>query len=240
VALRSAGIGAYAPDERHLVFVGSSYGGGGPLVIVGHGAGGTAWDYNTDPSWRRDLDLLADAGCVVVAADLGGDTWGNDTFLAMAEAVIDWAESTWDADVSKVSWIGDSMSGGTALNWAWRNTGRIGALVLRVPGVAYDNIYHRIGFLTESMDDAYGGDWSANVADRDPSANTEAIAEFADRVRIYYSTNDPLISLEQDIRPFAEATGIRAIPLGDVGHDPATVFPAVHAQAQAQFILSQL
>lgn len=240
MAYRTAGTGAYASNEKHLVITSTSYAGNGPLVIVGHGAGDNAWVYNTAASYRRDLEVLADAGCVVVAADLGGASWANDTFLARTADVISWAASTWDANTTRVSWIGDSMNGGAALNWAWRNTSQIGALALRVPGVAYNNIYNRIPSLAASMDAAYGGNWAANVATRDPMANTASIVPFASRVRLYYSTNDPFISLAQDIEPFVDATGVRAIPLGDVGHDPALVYPAVHGQAQAQFILSQI
>ena len=239
MAHRSFGEDAIATDEKHMVITSASYQGGGPLVIVGHGAGDDAWVY-ANPAYRGDLEVLADAGCVVISADLAGPSFGNDDFLDAVDDTITWAASAWDANTTSVSWIGDSMNAGGALNWAWRNTSQIGGLALRVPAVAYDNIYDRAGFIADLMDDAYAGDWAGNAADRDPTAITDLIVPFAWRVRLYYSTNDPLVSKTEDIDPFVDATGVRAVPLGAVGHDPATVYPAVHAQSQAQFILSQI
>jgi len=240
---RTSGVGRYAGSERDLVWTSSDFTSGGPLVIVAHGLlGGTA---NYQPgNARRTMDLLADAGCVVVAADLGGaSTWANDTFLERVANVINWARLTYGADTSRVAFIGDSMGAMGALNWAWRNTAQFACASLRVPVVAADALHDRNGAIGTAIDAAYGSlaNWNAAVATRDPSASGPAalIAEFADDVRLWYSTDDPTV-LPADIAAFTAATGVRAQPLGAVQHDEADIYAAIPAEYEARWILSRL
>lgn len=245
---RSYGVGRYHTGEGDLVITPTVYAGGGPLVIVCPGLTGTAAGYSP-PAVRRDLDILAASGCVVIVGDLGGgNTWGLDTVVHPTTGRIaelrTYAANTWDADTTRMALLGDSMGGMNALGYTWRAPANVKAVGLRVPVVAADALHDRdptgIGAL---IDTAYGGTaaWEADKANRDPSAtaNAAAIAAIAERVRIWHSTTDPVV-LPADIAAYSTATGVRAIPLGEVAHDPGLVYPAVHGHAQAEWIWSRL
>jgi pimeloyl-ACP methyl ester carboxylesterase len=245
---RSYGVGRYHTGEGDLVITPLGYSGGGPLVVVCPGLTGTAAGYSP-PAVRRDLDVLAAAGCVVIATDLGGgNTWGLDTVVhpttgRIAE-VRAYAAAAWDADITRMALLGDSMGAMNALGYTWRAPANVKAAGLRLPVVAADALHDRdpsgIGAF---IDAAYGSgsNWEADKANRDPSAtaNAAAIAAIAGRVRIWHSTNDPVV-VPADITAYTAATGVRAVPLGEVAHDPALAYPAIHAQAQAQWILQRL
>jgi len=227
-----------------MVLTSATYSGGGPLVIVCHGAGQTPANYATGPQ-RQDLDMLADSGCVVVVADLGGiNTWGLDTVVhpttGRIAAVRTWAATAYEADLTRMALIGDSMGGQNAILYHRLAPANVKCTVLRAPVVAADALHDRepagLGLL---MNIAYGsaGNWEAAVPTKDPShANqTAVIAGFADNVRIWYSTNDPTI-LPADVFSFATATGVDLRIMGAVGHDPVKVDP----RAQAEWIWSRL
>jgi pimeloyl-ACP methyl ester carboxylesterase len=244
VPRRSRGTGRYAASEADMVITSSTYRSGGPLVVVCHGFSATPSNYSP-PANRRDLDLLAETGCVVAIGALGGgSTWGNDTFLARLADIRTWAASAWGADLTRMALIGDSMGGMGALNYAWRNPTLVKAVALRVPVVAADALHDRDpSGLGAGIDAAYGGTaaWeNTHKAQRDPSLNTASITAFGvDKVRIWYSTNDPTV-LPADITSFTAATGVRAVPLGDVAHQEASIYAAVHAEDQAAWLWSRL
>jgi len=244
VTYRATGLGRYFAGEADMVLTAATYSGGGPLVVVCHGAGQTPANYATGPQ-RQDLDMLAGSGCVVVIADLGGiNTWGLDTVVhpttGRIAAVRTWAATAYEADTTRMALIGDSMGGQNAILYHRLAPANVKCTVLRAPVVAADALHDRgpagLGLL---MDIAYGsaGNWEAAVPTKDPShANqTAVIAGFADNVRIWYSTNDPTI-LPADVFSFATATGVDLRIMGAVGHDPVKVDP----RAQAEWIWSRL
>lgn len=241
---RNLGTGRAHTGESDLVIVPSSWDGGGPLVLVCHGAGGSPATYY-DPGDRADLDLLADTGCCVVAAELGGvSTWANDTALARITEARTYAQTTWGADLDRTVLIGDSMGAQAALIWAVDNPGLWSCIVGRIPVVAADALHDRdptgLGAL---IDAAYGGTsaWETAKAAHDPSAAGPAatIAAVADQVRLWYSTDDPTV-LPADITSFTAATGVEARPLGAIGHDQSAMAAAVDPYAQARWIWSHL
>lgn len=240
MARRSTGTGRYHADEIDLTIVANTYAGNGPLVVVCHGAGTTSATYNDTPANRRDLELLADTGCVVVVPDFTGSsgTWGNDTLLSRMAEVRTYAAATWDADLDRMALIGDSAGAMDALNYHWRNPSLVAATAARIPVVAADALHDRNGLLGGLIDTAYTNEagWDAAKANRDPSASGPAalIEAVAQNVRVWYSTDDGIV-LPADVTAFSTATGVRAIPLGAVGH----TFDQVHAQAQAAWIWSR-
>jgi pimeloyl-ACP methyl ester carboxylesterase len=237
VARRSTGTGRYHTGEIDTTIVSATYQGNGPLVIVCHGAGTTSATYSDTPTNRADLELLADTGCVVVVPDFTGSsgTWGNDTALSRIAEVRTYAAASWDADLTRMAFIGDSAGAMDALNYHWRNPSLVAATVARIPVVAADLLHDRNALLGGLIDTAYtdGAGWDAAKANRDPSATAPAalIEAVADNVRVYYSTDDTIV-LPSDITAFVNLTGVRAIPIGAVGH----TFNQVHAQAQAAWL----
>lgn len=241
---RYIGTGGYHTGEKHVVITPATGAGRGlPLAIVCHGSDSTGANYYTNPAHRADLDILASTGFVVMCIDHGSptkpDNWGNDTAIARIDEAITWAEGApWHCSTSRVAVLADSAGGPTALGWAWRNPDRIGACVLRTAVVDISATHARNALLQALINAAYDGAWAAAAATHDPMLNTDDIVPIADRVRHYYSTTDGLI-LPADVRALVDATGIRAIPLGDVEHEAHLIYPAIPAHAQAQFIRSQ-
>lgn len=245
---RSRGTGRYFTGEKDITITSSTYAGGGPLVVMLHGYGTGASDFS-NPSTRTDLDLLAATGCVVVIADAGGtNTWGLDTVVhptsGRIAAIRTWAASAWGADPDRMALIGDSMGAMNALGYTWRSPSTVKAVACRLPVVAADALHDRDpAGLGAAIDAAYGSqaNWEADKANRDPSAtgNAAAIAAVRDRVRIWYSGNDSVV-LPADIAAYVSATGVRAVPLGDIGHDAAAFATAMDDYGQARWIWSRL
>jgi len=241
---RTIGAGRYVASEGDMTIVANSYAPsrGGPLVLVCHGAGASALTY-APLAQRRDLNLLAETGCVVVCADLGGTTtWGNDTFLTRVDQVRTWAAAHPDlkADLTRMVMIGRSMGAMGALNYAWRNPSLVKGVALQAPVVAADALHDRdLAGIGALIDTAYGGGaaWDTAKPNRDPSATAPAalIAGLKDKYRIWYSTTDATV-LEADITSFVALTGVRAIPLGAVTHDDTSIAAAIHARSQAEWL----
>lgn len=243
----SYGNGRVGAGEDDFIITADGYQGGGPIVVVCHGAGGGSSAYAA-PANRRDLDYLANTGCVVVVADLGGpQTWALDLVVhpttGRIKAAIDHAVAAWGGNANRVALMGDSMGGMNVLNYMWRApAGSVKAAAIRLPVVAADALHDRNAGIAAFMEVAWGSPagWEAAAPSRDPSApaNAALIAAFKDSVRIWYSTDDPIV-LPADIAAFTATTGVVARPLGAVAHTDTLVYPAVHAQDQANWIWSR-
>lgn len=238
--LGTAGSGLQA-GEKWMATVPPRLQAGSPLVVVCHGALANGHSFGA-VGQRRDLDLLAATGLVVVAADLGGDTAGNDTNLSRLAEIVNWAKRNYSVDTSRVVLVADSLGAMGALGWAWRNTVQFAGASLRVPVVCADLIHDRDpGGVGALIDTAYGGGaaWDTAKAGRDPLANASLIEAFADDVRIWYSTDDPTV-IPSDITTFTAASGVRAVPLGAVQHVEASIRAAIPAHEQARWIWGRL
>jgi hypothetical protein len=239
---RSFGTGANSatPAERHLVIRASTWDGGGPLVLVAHGLLSNALTYGP-AAIRRDLDYLANTGCLVVAADLAGDAWGNAASVTAAENVITWAASRYGCDTSKVSWLADSMGFTVAVNWATAHVAQVGAIIGRLPATHVDALHDRDGAVGPTVVAAYGTEaaWDAAKGTRDPISKAAALVALKDRIRCFYSTTDTLV-LPAEVQAFATAVGCRAVPMGAFAHDMTAMTSQVHAESQASFIWSRL
>jgi pimeloyl-ACP methyl ester carboxylesterase len=180
---------------------------------------------------------------------LGVNHWGNDDFLAAFDDALDFAESIYGLSTTQVAILGLSM-GGMALNWVWRNPTRVRACALVIPAVALEAIHDAdpIG-LAEFIELAYTdlAGLEAAYATHDPSHpdNVEALAPLADRIRIWYSTDDNVIDAA-DVEAFASATGIAATQIGAVGHNiggagddvVAWLAPLVTGASQAHLVVA--
>jgi hypothetical protein len=122
-----------------------------------------------------------------------------------------------------------------ALNYHWRNPSLVAATVARIPVVAADALHDRNALLGGLIDTAYGSGaaWDTAKADRDPSASGPAalIEAVNQDVQVWYSTDDPIV-LVAEVAAFQNATGVRCVPMGAVGH----TFHRIHAHAQAAWI----
>lgn len=167
-------------------------------IVLAHGSGGSAKSW-TDQSVAGPFafaQMLAQAGYVVVAADLGGQVFGNDTHVARIEASRVLLGS-YVAQPSKAILVGFSMGGLGALNYCRANPTSVAAIAAVSPSADLDDIRNRNVFgLQSQIDTAWGVTYPAALPTRaNPSsqANATAIASSGAPVRIYYSTGDTAV-----------------------------------------------
>lgn len=114
---------------------------GRPGIIACHGYNQTAWSSlqpGSDAVWGDYHRFLADAGFVVLAADLGALHTGNNVALS----VIDRAYTFLTAITgrTKVGLAGSSAGGLAVLNWYHQYPGRVGGAYLMNPYIDIDAV----------------------------------------------------------------------------------------------------
>lgn len=227
MAFRSLRTGGYSPSEQHLVIVGNTYTNAmaGPVLIYLHGAGGNGAIDGDDI--RSDLEAYADRGYVVGAPLAGGGvTWGNATFTAALDAYLVYLASTWGADTSRVTFVGDSHGAPCFLNWAVENPTRLKSAVMRVPAVEMQYMHdNNIVGVAAGMETSYTNlaGLVAAYPTHDPShptfQATFRAASIAGQVRFMYNEGDPVVRAS-GVRTVAAACGIEAVRMLGPSHAP--------------------
>jgi hypothetical protein len=226
------GYGTGRTGEQVSVWLGPNPAGKVPLILC-HGflAGASQW-YDTTGQTFGVARAAAASGIPAFGPDLGlGDAglnyWGTDDVVAAGGAIDDavaWAATTWGTRTDKVGLYGTSM-GGTALGWCWRNPTKVAAAAFTIPAVSLQGIHDRnpIGLATY-IELAYVNlaGLVAAYPTHDPSHpnNTAQLAAIADRIGLWYSSNDNVIAAAE-VTAFAAATGITATNVGAFGHSVA-------------------
>lgn len=215
----------YTDHGSELVGVwhGSKPTGGVPVILV-HGYLADALQWYTPASSGTTAPQIGAANLTAFGSDLGGPaTWGNDAMIAAIDDQIAWGAATYGTRTDKVALYMGSH-GATALNWIWRNPSKLAAGALTIPAVSLQGLHDRdpagLG-IRSSIEAAYGGlaGYQAALATHDPSHpnNTALLAPLAERLRLWYSSNDNVIA-PAEVTAFAAATGIKAISVGAQGH----------------------
>ena len=108
--------------------------GEGPAVVLIHGGGPGAYGYS---NYRKNFEPLAKAGNRVLIIDLPGygqsdyRSSEDGLFTPLADALLELVDHL---GLDKVSIVGNSLGGGTALRFALDNPGRADKLILMGPG----------------------------------------------------------------------------------------------------------
>lgn len=124
----TSGLSRYAADEWDAVF--STARAGRPPLVWCHGNNGsTLADYTT---YSASLRLLAQHYTVIVA-DLGGNTFGNDTGIARVGQALTYLASF--SATGPAMLVGVSMGAAVALNYAVRNPANVRAVAGVIPAV---------------------------------------------------------------------------------------------------------
>lgn len=133
LAVRSTyNIGRYVANEGDATFsTVAGYNGDLPVLVWCHGNNQTALsDYD---GYNAQLQLLAQTH-FVVAADFGGQTFGNDTGVTRVGQLLDYLGA------STATLVGASMGGAVALNYAVRYPERVRAVAGLIPAVSFTDI----------------------------------------------------------------------------------------------------
>lgn len=219
----SRGSPSYRASEGHLLFAGRLQDTPGDIpVVFCHGFALTVplmYDEIRDADYVQTWQAVAGGAKIpVLASDQGGpSTWGIDDVVAPSGAIddlLDWAHNPassppFRTSNTKVALLGESMGCLNALGWAWRNPGKVAAIVLRAPVVALDAFHDRNSALFGSIiETAYGGlaAYNAALPTHDPMQNLDLIRAFGHKIQLWAGTSDELIP-PSEVQAFAELVG---------------------------------
>lgn len=168
-------------------------------------------------------------GVVVASASLTSTNqhFGNQDSLDALDDEVAWLAANYGTRTDKVALMGGSMGGWPALNWARYNLSKVAAIAVSIPGVSLQGTHDRnpLG-LAPTIEAAYGGlaGYTAALETHDPGRHPELYTGIADKVRLWYSSTDAVVTAAE-CTAFATAAGVTAIDFGPYGHvspsDPA-------------------
>lgn len=199
--------GAYVAAEKHLTVIGHGRPTRGQAPVIWcHGALDDALT-GREANRYDDLRAIAWAGYPVIAADLAGQSWANTTAVGAGgriDQAITWMASNLGTRIDRIILAGESMGTLLAMNWAWRNTNRVGALWLRAPLTNFEDFYNRLPLFQLGIELAHGGvpDWPLF----DPLDNRPALAQLGHLTRIDAVTEDEFL-LGVQVEEHARAVG---------------------------------
>lgn len=195
-------------------------------VVLLHGAGApnnfmdaTRLGSLTLPAW------LAMAGIPVVAGQMGGDTFANDTAMTRINSAITYLSANAGVPSTKVILIGASMGGALALRYASLNPSKVAAIVGIIPLTNINTIYQsNAGGLRAAIGTAWGVTYPTALP---AGANLPVLASALNGVvpsRLYYSDADALIPYA-DVLAMASIAGSEAIEYDPTnsGHTETTI-----------------
>lgn len=154
----------------------------------------------------------------LLASRLGGQSqWATPDVVdpgGFVDDALDWAAGqVWiNTRVDKVAIVAFGMGTLNALNWAWRNPGKVLSVALVGPIVDAEAFYDSNPSLQAAIDTDWGSGaaWTAALPDIDPMANLDAIRPFAHKIKLWYGDADTQIAAA-DVQAFAELTGATAV-----------------------------
>lgn len=172
--LLTTGYSATAPTEKVLVMRKSGYNpaGGLPIALYCHSAGQDATEplrpvlppYTPNSTTTdRLIRAVAEAGYLVVAADLGLKLWGDDTQLSRVTEAVAYARSVGGRS-GPLQILGFSMGGMCAFAWTRANPSEVASICAFVPAVDLNDfvVNNRAG-QAASVNSAFGGAYNDAV-----------------------------------------------------------------------------
>jgi len=221
-----AGTDRVTAGERDLLLVPRTRGAGRdlPPVVFCHGAGGSALSW-ADPAapgtTAAARGLVARTGLAGIAADLGGDTWGNATGIARIDAARTCAARLLGCRPDRMVLVGGSMGGLLAYAYAQARSDQVAGIVAVGPVTDLPELRARdpLG-LAASVDLAWGvspGVPLPAAADvtRDP-AGLHGVP-----LAVYYSSGDTVVPASTVLPFAASAAADPVVDLGPVDHGDA-------------------
>lgn len=169
----------YVASEWDTIFTSHS---SGPVLLWCHGNNGTA--INDYTAYNEMFRLLAQRFKVVIA-DLGGNTFGNDTGISCVESIRTYM------GVDKVYLLGGSMGASVALNYARVNPDKVEAIACVIPALEFNIDAGNPG--KANLDLAYGGEYddeNETHSIHNPN-NFAASLDSSLPIKLWTSGNDP-------------------------------------------------
>jgi len=212
----------YTPDssavgEQVALHVGRVHAPQGDIpVLFFHDYQATAVD-TLDGGWDGLFSAITSTSYPMLAAQLGGvSQWATPDVVGASgwvdDAIVWAAGQVWiGTRTDKIAVVGIGMGTLNALNWAWRNPGRVLSVALIGPIVDADAFYTDNPSLQAAINADWGGApaWTAALPTIDPMANLDQIRPFAHKIGLWYGDADTQIN-PSDVQAFAELTGATA------------------------------
>lgn len=175
-------------------------------------------DSTMDGAFDGLFTAVASTSYPMIVPRLGGTSqWATPDVVdagGWVDDALDWANSSvWiGTSETKVAVIGVGMGSLNALNWAWRNPGKVLAVVLIGPIVDADKFYNDNPGLQAAINADWGSGaaWTAALPDIDPMQNLALIRPFGHKIKLWYGDADTQID-GADVRAFAELAGAEAV-----------------------------
>lgn len=196
-----------ASGDPMLVLVPNSVGEGSPakLTLFLHGRTGTETQINGGNRISMRNALL-DAGHIIAAPYLHGDSWGNRTAQNDMGAIHSWASAVWQ--VSSTFLIGESMSGNAATIAVKLKELPINGVVLLSPSLNLQRVWDRGNAGHDGLETAFNvPSTGAGFADATAAWDTvrQPASDFTGvHLRVYASPDDTVISMSGDVVPFVD------------------------------------
>lgn len=220
--MRSRRFGQYVAGEWHLEMSSRSWRPGidervGIVYAPGYGGSDLSLVATLQMTQTRDLFPFYP---ILAGSYAGATGFGNDTYITRVGQAVDFIDNNLKARSDKVAFF--TGSGGTPgiLNWAKDNVSRVACIVAGVPLVDIEDLHdNNRGGYADEVEAAYGGlaGYTAAMPTHNPAQYPEAFAGLP--IRLYYSTDDPLI-YPPTVTAFAAGAGssCEAISMGATGH----------------------
>lgn len=231
----SHGVGQVHVGEGHTFMYRRDYCANGTQrgCLFVHGAG---VDNTQILSAYRDVPAaIARAGIPVLACDLAGDNWGNDTGQARLTEAKTFMQTQFGTASGPCLVYAGSMGGLTALNWQRNNPTLVSAIHGTIMATDLADLHDndRLGSAA-GIETAYGGlaAYNAAVATHNPALFASGYSTLP--IRITYSTNDPAV-VPATITAFAAASGATLVSVGAQGHADTGIDPVAAAAWLRQY-----
>lgn len=205
---------------KHYVAPGSRIG-----ILYCHGAGGSPTEPLTKGGVIEALAALASAGHTILAADLAGGAWGNDTAMNAMNTARAYLQGPLGAKAGRIVTMGISMGGCNSLIWAANNPTAIACVIAGIPVVDLTDMHtNNTAGSAAAIDMGYppsGWDEATYGANHNPMTMAQAGAFASIPVRTYYGIYDDICILERQ-QAFVAASGATGTQFMG-GHDSATL-----------------
>lgn len=221
----SFGYGRYAEDEYDVVFgTVKSWEKSQPNgVVYCHGSGDTALIAYNDPA-QYPIGFSLGRFSTVVMADLGYQTWGNDTGIERVGQAVSYLRDEWGVD-GPVALVAGSMGFSNAAAYTLANPDEVLAIAGMIPLTDIADIMLRGA--EESVNDAY-----PPAYDDETDGPTHSPIHFADQlpaglpIHFWTASNDPIVvPATSDAFIAARPQTVRT-DVGPLGHSDASVVAA--------------
>lgn len=194
-------------------------------VVMCHGAGAPTEFSDTVLTGGMQIGpQLALAGIPSIAAEMGGNQWGNDLAMGCIDTAITYMAAQASVPATKVCLLGVSMGGLTAIRYAMLHPDKVAAVVGIIPLTNLVGFYNANAGSQAEIAAAWG---VATGAALPAAADIQSqAASLTVPTRIYYSSADTTV-IPADTTAFATAAGVPAIDVGAHGHSDTTLLDVI-------------